>query len=67
MNPKQQTKVQLIEALRNIAQAIEADDSFEGSIEYSIAGPQLFDVRAFWRVGNSMGQGGSISIGAFPE
>ena len=63
MKPKQQTKQQLIAALRSIAQSIEENDSFEGSIEYTITGRNAFDVQAFWRVGNSEGQGGSIMIG----
>jgi len=81
VNAKPQTKAQLIAALDQIRQAVEADDSFEGFIEYTISqvrpGPTTnhrtsmiddcrspgFAVKAFWRVGNSQGQGGSISIG----
>ena len=63
MNPKRITKEQLINALRDMALSIEEDDSFEGSIHYEIVDRDSFDVSAFWRVGNSMGQGGSNSIG----
>jgi hypothetical protein len=68
MKPKQQTKDQLIAALRSMADSIDEGDSFEGSIQYTITGRDVtgqdtFDVLAFWRVGNSMGQGGSIMIG----
>ncbi len=63
MNPKKQTKEQLIAALHGIAQSISENDSFEGTLEYVVSGPDTFDVRAFWRVGNSEGQGGSIVIG----
>lgn len=63
MKPKQQTKEQLLAALRSIADSIAVNDSFEGSIEYTITGRDTFDVRACWRVGNSDGQGGCVIIG----
>lgn len=63
MKPKIQTKEQLLEALTFIREAIENDDSFEGSIQYAAAGRDKFEIIGFWRVGNSQGQGGSVSIG----
>lgn len=64
MNPKTISKATLLNTLKHMFEAIEADDSFEGSIEYS-ATPErhMFEARAFFRVGNSEGQGGSIIIG----
>lgn len=64
-NPKKIDKEQLVLALRDMAARIEADDSFEGRIVYTCIGdhfddlgPGEFEVDAFWRIGNSMGQGG---------
>jgi hypothetical protein len=61
-----QTTAQLVKALRSMADSIEQHDSFEGWIEYTFSeddDPDAFDVKAFWRVGNSEGQGGCIMIG----
>lgn len=64
MKPTIQTKEQLLDALRAITEAIENDDSFEGSIQYAATETRhQFEVMAFWREGNSQGQGGSIMIG----
>jgi len=64
MKPIIQTKEQLLDALRAITEAVENDDSFEGSIDYIITETRhQFEVMVFWRVGNSEGQGGSIMIG----
>jgi hypothetical protein len=64
MKPREQTTAQLAKALRSMANSIEQRDSFEGSISYEATEkPDLFEVQAFWRVGNSEGQGGSIMIG----
>lgn len=68
------TKAELIEILENILEAIKTDDSFEGFVEYlmPISSPEDeelaardprwaeadFAVRARFRVGNSIGQGG---------
>lgn len=64
MTPKPQSKEQLLDILRAMVEAIQTDDSFEGSLEYS-ATPERhqFEVMAFWRVGNSEGQGGSCMVG----
>ena len=61
------TKQQLLNALKDIVGRIETDDSFEGGIDYAASkidnkGELTFDVNAFWRVGNSGGQGGSNMI-----
>jgi hypothetical protein len=52
-------KEQLAKVLREIADAVEKGDSFDGLIEYHIQdrGGE-FDVVAGWRVGNLEGQGG---------
>jgi len=65
MKPKQITKTQLVSALRSMADSIEKDDSYEGSIEYEAKPNGQFDAQAFWRVGNLEGQGGGITIGEF--
>lgn len=59
--------------LRDMAARVEANDSWEGSIEWTIAleDDPNFDqevdnpvmVRAAYRVGNSMGQGGMRIVG----
>jgi len=48
-----------------MADAVERGDSFDGSLEYHarIDSDQDFDVSAVWRVGNSEGQGGIVTIG----
>lgn len=66
MNGKKQTAQQLAAALRSMAESIEASDSFEGYLKYeALPEKDTFNVEAFWRVGNSDGQGGSHIIGAF--
>lgn len=53
--------------LRNMADLVEAGDSFEGSIEYGLpdvpGDPDEVMVRASFRIGNSMGQGGVRIVG----
>lgn len=52
-------KVTLIDTLRDVLATVEADDSAGGFIEYEWSDePGKFDVRARYRIGNSMGQGG---------
>lgn len=64
-------KEQLIAMLEDMLSAIKMDDSFEGSVNYTIMdedlGPGEFEVGAFYRVGNSMGQGGAVVIPGKPE
>lgn len=67
MKPIIQTKYQLLAALGSISDGIKSDDSFGGSIEYEARPDGLFDVMAFFRTGNSEGQGGSIIIGNTQE
>lgn len=72
---------ELAKTLREMAAAVEAGDSFEGSIEYLMPQPLIdswpgpgnhpgltgldeYAVRASYRVGNSMGQGGVVLFGA---
>lgn len=62
----------LLAVLDEIRARVAAGDSFEGSIEYLMpedpdAPPRSFDVRASYRTGNSMGQGGMRVIGEWRE
>ncbi len=60
------TTKQLAATLREMAGLIELRDSFQGHITYDTVVPGLesdqFEVVAFYRTGNSMGQGGSVII-----
>jgi len=69
-------KADLLVVLRDMAERVEADDSFEGSVEWTCIDPETvsddlepgeFMVRAFWRVGNSEGQGGARIVGTVEE
>lgn len=59
-------KEQLVLVLRDMANLIENSDSFEGRINYTCmeddCGKDEFHVEAFYRTGNSMGQGGVSMI-----
>jgi hypothetical protein len=63
-----QSKEQLIDLLERTARALREDDSFEGRISFTCMtdivdlGKDEFEVDAFVRVGNSLGQGGAICI-----
>jgi hypothetical protein len=62
----------LIGILEDILNRVRAGDSFEGSIEYLLpedmdAPARSFDVRASYRIGNTMGQGGLRMIGEMRE
>lgn len=75
MNPVPLSQEMLVAVLRNMADLVEQGDSFEGSIEYMLptgdiaAAEDMPDerayamVRASYRIGNSMGQGGVRMIG----
>lgn len=64
MKPTPLNKNQLLDLLRDMITVIDADDSFEGSIEYSATPtPNEFMVVGMYRTGNSMGQGGCRLIG----
>lgn len=57
------TTQQLVDALRSIADLIEKNDSYEGTISYSCLEeglkPGEFEATSFIRVGNREGQGGA--------
>lgn len=55
-------KKSLIDFLKATSQAIENNDSAEGSIHYEWGSKEDFNVNAFVRVGNSMGQGGCMLV-----
>lgn len=70
--PVPSTYVEVAAILRDMAERVEAGDSFEGSIEYVMPWPDenmepVSDaevmVQASYRIGNSMGQGGLRLIG----
>lgn len=73
--PEPVTKEQLLSVLDDIRARVLADDSFEGSFEYTMPwsteigdpetdGPEIsFRLRAAYRVGNSQGQGGMRMVG----
>lgn len=66
------TKNELIDRLKHMITLIEADDSFEGGIDYTCMLEEVpcergeFEVKAFYRMGNSEGQGGCCLIEATP-
>lgn len=59
-------KTKLLAVIDRMRKAVEEDDSFEGSLSYSAMHEGLergeFEVGAFFRIGNSEGQGGSIIV-----
>lgn len=71
MVPVTMSRDELLMVLEDIKERVEAGDSFEGSVEYLIpeedAPPGSFAVRASYRVGNTMGQGGLRMIGEWAE
>jgi hypothetical protein len=62
---------QFLEVLDDVRARVAAGDSFEGHIEYLMpenpADGVAFDVRARYRVGNSMGQGGVRFVASIPD
>lgn len=57
----------LLQLLDDMRERVAKGDSFEGHIQYLIAettNEHPFDVAAMYRVGNSMGQGGCVLVGA---
>lgn len=80
MLPVYVTKEQLLAVLDEVKALVEDDDSFEGSLSYELPwakeigypvddpiGRPGFRLRASYRVGNSMGQGGLRMIGEWGE
>ena len=68
MKPRNISKDSLLAALRQIIAHVDADDSFEGSIQYAATAERdQFEVMAYYRVGNSEGQGGGVAIGERDE
>lgn len=69
MKPIFMTSEELVLVLRDMAERVEKNDSFEGSIEYTL--PDILDaqdgfrVRASYRVGNLNGQGSMRMVGTF--
>ena len=67
MRPIYMSKDTLLAVLDDIRAHVEANDSFEGFVQYLLPeeddDPDGFRVEARWRVGNSKGQGGMRIIG----
>lgn len=67
------SKAELLAVIDNIRRVVDADDSFEGNLEYTALSPEEplergeFMARGLWRVGNSMGQGGVRTLGDLGE
>lgn len=72
MIPVNMSQRDLLAVLDDIRARIAEGDSFEGHIEWLMpmddnAPARSFDVRASYRVGNTMGQGGMRMIGQWAE
>lgn len=68
MKPVPVGKGVLLGTLRDMIDAIERDDSFGGTITYeALPERHTFEVMAFFRIGNSEGQGGSRILGGMVE
>jgi hypothetical protein len=66
--PTKMIKVDLLQLLAWTRELVENDDSMEGSITYGWSDePGVYDVHAFLRTGNSMGQGGVVILQTTPE
>lgn len=78
--PTYMTKDQLLVILDDIKTLVSKDDSFEGSLSYEFPwstelgdptddpkGGNGFRVKASYRTGNSMGQGGMRMVGEWTE
>jgi hypothetical protein len=51
------TAAELASILRGVAGLVLAGDSFEGSINYHLSGPDSWEVHGAYRFGNTDGQG----------
>jgi hypothetical protein len=71
MKPIPSTYAEVAAVLRDMADHVEAGDSFEGSIEYHMPHPRDPDadamMRASYRIGNLQGQGGVRIIGSITD
>lgn len=76
MKPEPVTKETLLQVLADITRLVEANDSLEGTLEYSSPGPgdpettldgyhTEFMLQASYRFGNSQGQGSIQLVGLF--
>lgn len=67
--PVPMTSDELLEVLDDLTARVRAGDSFEGSLEYLMPTDEVvpdgteFMVRAAYRIGNTLGQGGMRLIG----
>lgn len=72
LGPSYMTKEQTLAVLENIRAVVAADDSIEGSFSYEFPNEDDpaepgFRVRASYRIGNSMGQGGMRMVGEWVD
>lgn len=61
------SREELIRLLNDIKDRVASGDSLEGNLQYLLAdvgAEHPYDVSAMYRVGNRMGQGGCVLIGA---
>lgn len=66
--PVTMSREEFVTHLHWLIDRIEADDSFEGSLEYRWSErPGMYDVHGALRFGNSMGQGSMRLIGEMVE
>ena len=68
--PRGMTKAELLDVLDDIRARVDAGDSFEGWINWTMPSDDnlhQFDVAAGYRVGNLQGQGGFRMIGTVPK
>lgn len=73
LKPVPMTHAELTAVVKDMAAVVEAQDSFEGFIEYGMPDPEdgapgdtFALVKASYRVGNSMGQGAERPVRARP-
>jgi hypothetical protein len=67
--PQQMSREELLAVLDDIRKGVESGDTLEGSFEFLLdydSDAPAWQVRAFYRTGNTMGQGGSRLIGYEP-
>lgn len=61
--PKRMSKERLLAVIDRIREEVERDASMEGALTYGWSEePGEYDVRAFVRTGNDMGQGGAMIV-----
>lgn len=66
--PASLTHAELVEVVEDFGEGVRTGDTLEGFLEITIGDmPDRFDVRARYRTGNLLGQGGYRMVGEFRE